>query len=725
MKNPIPPRALAALLLTALVTAAAAVPAAGPVAPLTYPVAARDAHVDDYHGVKVADPYHWMEDIDSPQTRAWVESESRLSSQYLAAIPGRDAIAQRLRQIWNFERWTPPERHGRYWFYTHNDGLQNQAVVFVTSDPEKPAHVLLDPNTLSQDGTVALRETAISDDGRYFAYALSDAGSDWQTWHVREVSSGKDLPDEIRWSKAGSGSWRKDGSGFYYTAYDPPGTAAALKAPNQYQKLYFHRLGRPQAQDTLVYTRSDDPDWFVSGVVTDDGHYLVVQANHGDEVQNTLLVQDLTVEGAPLVPVIPNPTAVYNFIGNIGSQLYVQTDDAAPRYRLIAIDLAKPAAANWRTIIPEQAATLDSTTLVGRQLIGAYLQDAHSAVRRFSPQGEAIGEVRLEGLGSAFGFQGHIEDTDTYYTYSSFTTPPSIYRLDLHSGTSVLWRQPKLAGFAVADYHTQQVFYTSKDGTRVPMFIASRRGTRLDGMNPTILYGYGGFNISEEPAFSASVAGWLEMNGVFALANIRGGGEYGRAWHEAGMKTHKQNVFDDFAAAAEYLIAQQWTNPHRLAIRGGSNGGLLVGATVEQHPELFAAAVPQVGVMDMLRFRDFTVGKGWESDYGSVDNPDELAAMLRYSPLQNVRPNVKYPPILVTTADHDDRVFPAHSFKFTAAMQHADPHGNPILMRVETRAGHGSGKPTSKQIDEMADIYAFIRHAMGLTGEAASPPKPN
>jgi prolyl oligopeptidase len=694
--------------------------ATAPSAPLSYPLAERGDHVDDYHGVKVPDPYRWLEDIDSPQTRSWVEAESALSSKYLAAIPGRDEIARRLKQIWNFERWSPPEKHGQYWFYTHNDGLQNQAVIFATSDADKPAHVLLDPNTLSKDGTIALRERAISSDGRYFAYALSDAGSDWQVWHVREVSTGKDLPDEIRWSKAGGGSWRKDGSGFYYTAYEAPKANEALKASNEYEKLYFHKLGSPQSQDTLVYTRTDDPQWFVSGVVTDDGRYLIIQANHGDEVQNTVLVQDLTAAGAPIVPVIPTPTAVYNVIGNIGSRLFVQTDAGAPRYRVVAIDLAQPDPRSWRTIVPEQRDTLEAVTLVGGQLVGSYLKDAHSAVRLFSPDGQPSGEVPLDGLGTAAGFQGRIEDPDTYYTYSSFTTPPTVYRLGLKSGKSALWRQPKLAGFSASEYETRQVFYASKDGTHVPMFIVARKGTKLDGSNPTILYGYGGFNIAEEPGFSPSVAGWLEMNGVFALANIRGGGEYGRAWHEAGMKTHKQNVFDDFAAAAEYLIAQKWTSAQRLAIRGGSNGGLLVGATVEQHPELFAAAVPQVGVMDMLRFRDFTVGKGWESDYGSVDNTDELAAMLRYSPLQNVKPNVKYPPILVTTGDHDDRVFPAHSFKFTAAMQHADPHGNPILMRIETRAGHGSGKPTSKQIDEMADIYAFIRNAMGLAGGPSS-----
>ncbi|HEY6483526.1 MAG TPA: prolyl oligopeptidase family serine peptidase [Steroidobacteraceae bacterium] len=681
---------------------------------LAYPPAMRSDHVDVYHGVKVPDPYRWMEDIDSPQTRAWVQAQAALSARYLSSIPYRDPIDRRLQQIWNFERWTPPERFGRYWFYLHNDGLQNQAVVFVTSDPYTPGHVLLDPNTLSADGTVALRETALSDDGRLFAYALSDAGSDWQTWHIRDVATGKDLPEQLHWSKFGGGTWRKDGSGFYYTAFAAPKSAEALKAANEYEKLYFHKLGTLQAQDRLVYTRRDDPNWFVGAEVSDDGHYLVVQANHGDEVQNTVLVQDLSKPNAPIVPVIPQPKAVYNVVGNLGATFYVLTDDGAPRYRLIAIDLHDPAPARWRTVVPESAATLDSVSLVAGQLIAQYLQDAHSVVRRYSPQGKLIGEVQLPGLGATNGFQGHHDDRATYYSYSSLTTPPSIYRLDLASGDSELWRQPKLEGFRPVAYTTRQVFYPSKDGTRVPMFIVSRVGTRLDGSNPTLLYGYGGFNISLQPVFSPAVAGWLGMGGVYAMANLRGGGEYGRAWHEAGMKLHKQNVFDDFIGAAQYLIAQHWTSPRRLAIQGRSNGGLLVGATLEQRPELFAAAVAQVGVMDMLRFRDFTVGKGWESDYGSVDDPEQFRALLAYSPLQNVKPGIHYPPTLITTGDHDDRVFPAHSFKFTAAMQHADPHGNPILLRIETRAGHGQGKPTSKLIEETADIDAFILKAMGV-----------
>lgn len=683
-----------------------------PAAPITYPPARQDTLIDEIHGVRVPDPYRWMEDIDSPATRAWVAAQGRLSHDYLQALPDRDAIAQRLRKIWNFERWSPPERHGKYWFYTHNDGLQNQAVIFVTADPGTPGHVLLDPNILSRDGTVALRETTVSDDGRLFAYALSDAGSDWQVWHVRNVETGTDLPDLVQWSKAGGGSWRKDGSGFYYTAYAaPPKGAAALKAANQYEKLYFHELGTSQDRDRLVYTRRDDPDWFVGGQVTDDGRYLVIQANHGDEVQNTLLVQDQARPDAPVLPVIPEPRAVYTFIGNVGATLYVLTDDGAPRYKIVAIELSKPEPAHWRTLVPEAADTLDSVSLVGGQLICRYLHDAHSAVRRFTTEGKPLADVQLAGLGAAEGFQGRMEDRATYYSYSSFTTPASVYRLDLTTGASTLWRSPKLDGFDPEGYTTRQVFYASKDGTRIPLYIVARKGTKLDGNNRTILYGYGGFNISLEPQFSAAVAGWLAMGGVYALANLRGGGEYGRAWHEAGMRLHKQNVFDDFIGAAEYLIAQHWTQPRHLAIVGRSNGGLLVGATEEQRPELFAAAVPQVGVMDMLRFREFTVGKGWESDYGSVDDAAQFKALLAYSPLQNVKPGVDYPATLITTGDHDDRVYPAHSFKFTAAMQQADPHGRPILLRVETRAGHGSGKPTAKLIDETADIYAFILNA--------------
>jgi prolyl oligopeptidase len=682
---------------------------------LIYPAARRGDQIDEYHGIKVADPYRWMEDIDSPETRSWVEAQAKLTAEDLAAMPGRGRIAKRLKEIWNFERWSAPEKHGQHWLFAHNDGLQNQSVLFVADDPRVPARPLLDPNALSKDGTIAFKGAGYSDDGRMMAYGLSEAGSDWEVWHVRDVASGKDQPDELRWAKFTNAAWRKDGSGFYYSGYSATGAGESLKVPNQYHTLFFHKLGTPQIRDPKIYVRSDDPDWYVGAQVTDDGRYLIVTSSHGTDVRNTLLVARLTGVDSSVRPIIAEPAANYTFIGNVGSTLYVQTDDAAPHYCIIAIDVDKPDRAHWRTIVPESGDTLDSASLVDHQLIGQYLHDAHSVVRRFTPEGKPLGEVTLPGLGTSFGFAGRIEDTITYFGYSDYTTPTAIYRLDLESGRTELWKAPVLQGFKPAEYETQQIFYRSKDGTRVPMFVTARKGIALDGRNPTILYGYGGFNDSLRPQFSPAVAAWLEMGGVYAVANLRGGGEYGRAWHEAGMKTRKQNVFDDFIAAAEYLTAHRWTSRDRLAIEGASNGGLLIGAVEEQRPELFAAAIAQVGVMDMLRFREFTVGKGWEADYGSVDNEEEFKALRAYSPLHNVRSNVDYPATLILTGDHDDRVFPAHSFKFAAAMQNADPRGRPILIRIELRAGHGAGKPVSKRIEETADIYSFVRHTMGLT----------
>jgi len=686
---------------------------------LRYPPAKRGNQIDDYHGTKVADPYRWMEDIDSPETQHWVAAEGALSRRFLDAIPGRASMTRRLRDLWNFERWTPPERYGDHWFYSHNDGLQNQSVVFVipkdTVDEGAVAgRVLLDPNTLSADGTAALRDTAISADGKLFAYALSDAGSDWQVWRVRDVATGQDLPDTLKWSKDSPASWRKDGSGFYYSAFDPPQEGALLKGANEYEKLYFHRLGTPQADDELIYTRRDDPGWFVQGTVSDDGRYLIIQANLGTDTRNIILVQDLTRAHAPVVPVIATPKAMYEVLDTLGSTLIVRTDDGAPRHRIIAIDLAAPDPAHWRTLVAEGPDTIESATLAGGQIVVHRLKDAHSEVQRYSTDGERLGSIELPGLGTVTGLQGHANSTEIFYGFSGFGTPPSVYRVNLGSGQVMPWHSPQLKGFKPAAYETQQVFFTSKDGTRVPMFITARKGVKLDGMNPTILYGYGGFDISITPAFSPVAAAWIEMGGVYAVANLRGGGEYGREWHEAGMKTHKQNVFDDFIAAAQYLTETHWTNPKRLAIRGGSNGGLLIGAVEEQRPDIAAAAIAQVGVMDMLRFRQFTVGKAWESDYGSVDDADEFRALRAYSPYHNVSDGTNYPATLIMTGDHDDRVYPAHSFKFAAAMQHADPHGRPILLRVETRAGHGQGMPTAKLIDEIVDMYAFIFKAFGM-----------
>jgi prolyl oligopeptidase len=691
-----------------------AVGAAASTASLQYPQALRGAQTDDYHGVTVPDPYRSLENLDSETTRTWVAEEERLSRGFLDSIPGREDLSGRLRKIWNFERWSPPVRYGGTWVYSHNDGLQNQSVVFVTSDPSTPPRVLIDPNALSADGTVALRETSMSRDGRLLAYALSDAGSDWQVWHVRDVASGKDLPDRLEWSKFGGASWLKDGSGFFYTAFDPPRAGTSLKSANQYEKLYLHRLGSPQSKDELIYTRRDDPDWFFAANVTDDGRYLVIQTSKGTDERNALAIQDLGRPGASVEPIIAEPTATYDVIGNVGTTLLVRTDDSAPRHRIIAIDVTQPDRSHWRSVVPEGTDTLDSATLVGGQLIVHRLKDAHSSVERYSTRGKRLGEIGLPGLGTASGFDGHIDDPEVYYVYSSFSAPPAVYRVRLADGKVTLWRSPALKDYEPSEYETRQVFYESKDGTRIPMFITARKGTPLSGANPAILYGYGGFNAPITPSFSPMIAAWVQMGGVYAVANLRGGGEYGREWHEAGMKTHKQNVFDDFISAAQYLHESGWTNPKRLAIFGRSNGGLLIGAVEEEQPDIAAAAIAQVGVMDMLRFREFTIGRAWESDYGSVENPAEFRALYAYSPYHNVKPGVNYPATLIMTADHDDRVFPAHSFKFAAAMQHADPTGQPILLRVETRGGHGQGLPTAKLIDETVDIYAFVLRAFGM-----------
>jgi prolyl oligopeptidase len=684
----------------------------------SYPPARRSDQVDVYHRISVADPYRWMEDVDSPETRAWVESEETLTREYLAKIGGRDAIGERLKGLWNYERWSAPEKHGSGWFYSHNSGLQNQSVHFVTADPREPGRELLDPNSLSTDGTVAFKSAAFTDDGRLMAYGLSESGSDWETWRIRTVATGQDLPDLIRHAKYGSASWRKDGSGFYYCGYKES-DGESLKAANTYHTLYFHRLGTPQSGDVIVYRRTDDVDWFIAGSVSDDGRYLIVTATHGDEVQNTILVQELRRPAAALKALIAEPRASFVPIGNVGSVLYVQTDQDAPRNRVVAIDLHHPETVSWRSVIPEAADTLISVSLVGHQLIAQYLSDAHSVVRRYTTAGKRLADVPLPGIGTAEGFVGRIDDAVTYFAYTDYRTPVSIYRLDLKTGSPTRWRGPILTGYKPDSYQTRQVFFPSKDGTRIPMFITARKGTVLDGQNPTLLYGYGGFNVPEQPEFTPAIAGWLESGGVYVAVNLRGGGEYGRAWHEAGMKIHKQNVFDDFIGAAEYLIAEKWTSRSRLAIQGASNGGLLIAAVEEQRPELFAAAIAQVGVMDMLRFREFTIGKGWESDYGSVDSESEFRALRAYSPVHNVKANVDYPATLILTGDHDDRVFPAHSFKFAAAMQAADPNGRPVLIRIDLRAGHGAGKPLAKRVDEIADAYAFIRQAMGLPPDIA------
>ncbi|HNR92682.1 MAG TPA: prolyl oligopeptidase family serine peptidase [Dokdonella sp.] len=680
---------------------------------ISYPAARRVDQVDDYHGTRIADPYRWLEELDSDETRAWIEAQNALTQRHLDAIPQRAALRQRLEQLWNYERYTPYERHGDLYAYMRNDGLQNQAVLYVTDKPGGgEARVLLDPNTLSSDGTVAFKGGEFSRDGKLFAYGLSSGGSDWEQWRVLDVASGKPLDDMLDWVKFSDVEWAADGSGFYYSRYDKPEGEHALKAVNQFQKLYFHRVGTSQADDRLVYERKDEPDWGFGAKVTDDGRHLLISVWRSTEPKNLLLHRDLRSKNATVRELIGGWTASYAVLGSKEGTLYVLTDDNAPRYRIVAIDIAKPTRQHWREVVPEAAETLTDAKLVGGQLVANYLKDAHSEVRRIALDGTPLGTVELPGLGTATGFTGKVGDQESYFGYTSYTDVPSIYRLDLASGRSERVIAPDYP-LDTSVFTTRQVFYTSRDGTRVPMFINSRKGLRLDGNNPTILYGYGGFNISRTPAFSPAVIAWLERGGVYVEANLRGGGEYGRAWHEAGTKLNKQNVFDDFIAAAEHLIAEKVTSPKKLAIRGGSNGGLLVGAVELQRPDLFAAAIPAVGVLDMLRFREFTIGKAWESDFGSVRNADEFAAILKYSPLHNIKPGIDYPATLVTTGDHDDRVFPAHSFKYAAALQAMNPP-RPALIRIDVRAGHGQGKPTSKQIDEAADVYAFILDAFGI-----------
>ncbi|MDC8011601.1 prolyl oligopeptidase family serine peptidase [Tahibacter soli] len=682
-------------------------------AALAYPASRTVDQVDTYHGVQVADPYRWLEDIDSADTKAWIEAQNKVTFDYLGQIPGRERIAARLTEIWNFARWGAPFREGKQWFWFKNNGLQNQSVLYVADRPDSDGRVLLDPNTLSADGTVALKSVEFSADGRWMAYGLSSGGSDWEEWHVLDVASGKPTDDVVKWVKFAGVAWSRDGKGFWYGRYAEPAGENALKAKNEFQKLYWHKLGTPQSADVLVHEQRDQPDWMFSPQVTEDGRYLVVSVARSTEDKNLVLYRDLRNPKSKLRELVGEWRNDYGFLGNVGTKFYFRSDDGASNYRVIAIDVARPDRKHWKTIVPESEHLLQSAKLVGGQVVVSTLENAHTAMRRYTLDGKPKGEVALPGLGSASTITGHASDKVGFYLYTSYTEPTSIYQYDFDTDKSTLLHAPTLA-FDGSQYETVQVFYRSKDGTRVPMFITRKKGLALDGANPTILYGYGGFNVPMTPQFSASVAGWLDLGGVYAVANLRGGSEYGNAWHEGGMKLNKQNVFDDFIAAAEYLIAEKYTTPQRLAIRGGSNGGLLVGAVELQRPDLFAAAVPAVGVLDMLRFREFTIGKAWESDFGSVLDAAEFKAIHAYSPLHNVKRGVNYPATLITTGDHDDRVFPAHSFKFAAAMQAANPTGKPQLIRIDVRAGHGQGKPTTKQIAETADVYAFILKAFGL-----------
>ena len=677
--------------------------------PYHYPQAKKVNQVDDFFGTKIADPYRWLEDSDAPGTRAWIDAQNALTFAYLKQIPERERISKRLWALWDYERYGIPSREGRWYVFTKNTGKQNQNVVYRAASLDAPAEVLIDPNTLSKDGTVALGPTAFSDDGKYMAYAVSAAGSDWQEWRVRDVATGQDLPDVIKWSKFSGASWLKDGSGFYYGRYEAPKDANLLQAVNKNQKLYFHAVGTPQEKDALVYERPDKPDWMFGGEVTDDGRYLLLYQTEGTENKNRIFVRDLKDPNGRIEPFLNEFDAAYSVVGNDADSFYVLTNNGAPRYRLVAISRSNPSPAAWRTLIPEAPGTdvLDGVTMVNDRFVTSWMTDAHTAMRLYSRAGEKLADLALPAIGTVSAFSGRRSHTEGFYAFTSYTYPTTVYRYDFSKGASTVFKRPAV-DFDAAKYETVQVFYPSKDGTKIPMFLTYRKGLAKTGQHPTYLYGYGGFNSPVTPSFSPAMAAWLEMGGIYAVANLRGGGEYGQAWYDAGRLKNKQNVFDDFIAAAEYLIRERYTSTPKLAIAGGSNGGLLVGACMTQRPDLFGAALPAVGVMDMLRYHKFTIGWAWTSDYGDPDTKDGFDINIKYSPLHNIKPGTKYPATLVTTADHDDRVVPAHSFKFIATLQAAQAGPAPILIRIETKAGHGAGKPTDKQIEERTDIFGFL-----------------
>lgn len=681
--------------------------------PLTYPETHKAEQVDDYHGTKVPDPYRWLEDPDADKTKAWVEAQNQVTFSYLSEIPAREQIKQRLTKLWDYEKYSIPFKEGNRYFYYKNDGLQNQSVLYTLTSLDVEPRVLLDPNGLSEDGTVALSGIAISEDGKLLAYGLSSSGSDWQEWKVRDIETGEDLSDRLQWIKFSGASWTHDNQGFFYSRYDEPNEATQFEDVNYYQKLFYHRLGTPQSEDVLIYHRPDQKEWGFSGGVTEDGKYLIVSVWRGTDPKNLVFYKDLTDPNAEVVELISEFEAKFSFIDNEGSVFWFQTDLDAPRGRVIGIDTKNPGRDRWQEIIPQAAETLEGVGLLNNQFVTDYLKDARTQIKIFDLSGSFVREVELPGIGSAGGFGGKRYDTETFYSFTGFTAPATIYRYDMVTGESTLFRQPNV-DFNPAEYETKQVFYNSKDGTRVPMFITHKKGIELDGNNPTYLYGYGGFNVSLTPSFSVSVLVWMELGGVYAVPNLRGGGEYGEEWHQAGMKQNKQNVFDDFIAAAEWLIDNQYTSPKKLAIGGGSNGGLLVGACMAQRPDLFGAALPAVGVMDMLRFHKFTIGWAWCSEYGTPDNAEDFKTLYAYSPLHNLKPGTAYPATMITTADRDDRVVPAHSFKFAAALQAAHAGENPVVIRIETKAGHGAGKPTAKIIEESADKWAFLVRSLAL-----------
>jgi prolyl oligopeptidase len=682
-----------------------------------YPFTQTVEQVDNYHGTAVADPYRWLEDVDSPDTLEWIRQQNELTFSVLEKIPAREIIKKRLTELWNYARAWAPYKKGTWYFQQRNSGLQNQNVLYVMRSVDDEPRVLLDPNTLSEDGTIALTSFSISEDGNWLAYATSASGSDWLTWRIRNVETGNDLDERIEWSKFSNAAWMPDHSGFYYSRYDAPAEGDEFENTNYNQKVFFHKLNTPQGQDELVYERPDHREWGFQSHVTEDGRYHALIVWQGTDIRNRFFYRDLR-KPDHFVELIAQLEATYEFVGNDEATFYFFTNLETPRGKLIAIDIDRPDKSNWQTIIPESKGVLEGVVMVSDQFCALYNEDAHHVLRLFQRDGSPDGEISFPTFGSLvqineLGLHASRDDDELFYAFHSFLYPTTVYRYDFRTRSVATISAPEL-DFDPMGYETEQVFVSSRDGTKIPMYLTHKKALKRDGQNPTLLYAYGGFNVSTMPAFAVSQLIWLELGGIYASANLRGGGEYGEDWHQAGMLDKKQNVFDDFMACAEWLIAEKITSSAKLAIRGGSNGGLLVGACMTQRPDLFGACVPEVGVMDMLRFHKFTIGWAWVSDYGSPDEPGQFKTLYAYSPYHNLRPDTAYPATLVTTADHDDRVVPGHSFKFAARLQACQAGDAPVLIRIQTKAGHGFGKPTTILIDELTDIFAFLVHTLEM-----------
>ena len=681
------------------------------IAQLQYPETRKDDVKDDYHGTSIADPYRWLEDDNSEETKAWVNEQNKVTNTYLAGIPYRDKVKKRLEELWNYPRYSSPTKKGEYYYFSKNDGLQNQSIIYRQKGLSGKPQVFFDPNKLSTDGTVALSSFTYSKKNKYIGYTVSMSGSDWQEAFVLDAASGKKLEDNVRFIKFSGLSWKGD-EGFYYSRYPEPDEKTKLSKQNQFHQVWYHKIGTPQSEDILIHKDDAHPLRNMNGGMTEDNRFLIINMSEGTSGVE-IWVKDTKDPNGKLSLLIPGFATNASIVTNVGDKLLVRTNEDAPNYKVVLVDPKNPSKENWKTVIAEKPEVLLGVGTGGGYMFANYLKDASTRVYQHRYDGKLVREIKLPGIGSAGGFGGDRENKEFFYTYSSFSYPPTIFRYDIETGKSTLFRRTEVK-FDVSQFETKQVFFTSKDGTKVPMFLTYKKGLKLDGNNPVLIYGYGGFNIPSTPSFSVSNAFFMEQGGVYAVVNLRGGNEYGEKWHKAGMKENKQNVFDDFIGAAEHLVKEKYTNSSKIAIRGGSNGGLLVGAAMTQRPDLFKVAIPQVGVMDMLRYHKFTIGWAWAVEYGRADSADHFKYLVKYSPLHNLKPGVNYPATIVTTADHDDRVVPAHSFKYAAALQAAQAGNNPTLIRIETKAGHGAGKPTSKQIEEAADIWSFTMYNLGM-----------